>query len=69
MVLFGFLGWLATVVGLTAAVLHLLYVAITGRKNEDVMVFLSDVGTYVRDIFAYLSFATDKKPFPLDEEA
>ncbi len=68
MVMFGFLGWLATVVGLGLAVVHLILTAVRGEPNAELARLLKVLGDYVADVFAYLSFETDTKPFPLDED-
>jgi hypothetical protein len=55
---------IAELVIFAVVVFQFLSSLISGRSNEQLQCFGRNAGSYLRDIVAYLTFATDDKPYP-----
>ena len=65
--LFGFIYSAAEVVMIAVIVLQFLFILFTQKKNEKVLEFGADLSQFLYLIFRYLTFNSDKRPFPFDE--
>lgn len=66
MIVLGFLYGLSRVVLGAVVVIQFVYVLLTGATNDDLKVFGRSLAVYSFQIVDYLTFNTEKKPFPLD---
>ena len=62
------LACVAIFVGSVIVVLGFFYVLFTGEANQQIKEAGQSVSTYIYNISRYLTFNTDKKPFPLGGE-
>jgi hypothetical protein len=62
------LAGVATFAGTVIVVIGFFYVLITGEVNRQVQEAGQSVATYLYNIFRFLTFNTDEKPFPLGGE-
>lgn len=67
MVLFAILYSVAEVVLAIVVLYQLLSLLITGNKNEKVLSFGAQISTYAYQVFSYLTFNTEYKPFPVSD--
>ncbi|MFC1536299.1 DUF4389 domain-containing protein [Pseudomonadota bacterium] len=67
MVLFAVLYWVAEVVLAVVVLFQFLSVLFTGQKNEKVLSFGAQLSTYAYQIFRYLTYNSEEKPFPLGD--
>ncbi|GAV19695.1 hypothetical protein MMIC_P0646 [Mariprofundus micogutta] len=44
-----------------------LWVLFTGKRNDKLLAFGSQLATFIYQIYRYLSFNTEKRPFPFDD--
>jgi len=44
-----------------------LWVLFTGKRNDKLLSFGSQLATFIYQIYRYLSFNTEKRPFPFDD--
>jgi len=61
-----FLCALAFHVAGVLVILQALVVIISDEPNETITEWITQLGAYVKTVFAYLSWQTDEKPFPLN---
>lgn len=62
------LAGVATFAGSVIVVIGFFYVLISGKVNRQVQEAGQSIATYLYNIFRYLTFNTDEKPFPLGGE-
>ena len=65
--LFGFIYSVAEVVMIAVVALQFVFILFTQNKNPKVLVFGADLSEYLYQIFRYLTFNTDNRPFPFTE--
>ena len=66
MIVFGFLYGLSRLVIAPVVVIQFLYVLLTGESNSQLKSFGHSLAIYSYQIIDYLTFNTEKKPFPFD---
>lgn len=66
MLLFALIYSLAEVVVLAVAVFQFGTVLLTGRPNERLLEFGSNLSTYMYEIVLFFTYNTEQKPFPFD---
>jgi len=67
MILFSILYSAAEVVLAVVVIYQFLSLLITGNKNEKVLSFGAQISTYAYQVFSYLTFNTENKPFPMND--
>jgi len=67
MALFAVLYWVAEVVLAVVVLFQFLSVLLTGKRNDKVLSLGAQLSTYVYQIFRYLTYNSEEKPFPLGE--
>jgi len=67
MILFTILYSAAEVVLAVVVVFQFLTVLITGAKNNKVLSFGAQLSTYVYQVFSYLTFNTETRPYPMGD--
>ena len=67
MALFAVLYWGAEVVLAIVVLFQFLSVLLTGNKNDKVLAFGAQLSNYAYQIFRYLTFNSEEKPFPLGD--
>lgn len=63
-VLFSLIAWFAFWIALGLALIQFIYVAIERRPNEELKAVTRNIAQYLREVFSYITFARDEKPFP-----
>ena len=63
-ILFAFIGWMSLWVFTFVVLIQFGFLLITGQVNKNLKGFNQEVGLFLYDMIKYLSFQTDKKPFP-----
>lgn len=66
MVLFAVILYLVMMVVTVVVVVQLLFALITGKPNDEVADFASDLTQYVHRIVAFLTYTDDRRPFPFN---
>lgn len=66
MVVFCFLAWVAVLVASAVVLLGFLWVLFTGETNEQLRNAGQGIANYVHQIIRYLTYNSDKRPFPFD---
>jgi hypothetical protein len=66
MVLFAVILYLVMMLVTVVVIVQLLFALITGKPNEDVADFASDLTQYVFRIVAFLTYTDDRRPFPFN---
>ncbi len=67
MIFFMFIfGWANAIVGIIAFFQYATLI-ITGDKNAFLLEFSKNLGTYIHQIIAFLSFNSSQRPFPFQE--
>ena len=64
MLLFTIIYGLAEIVLTAVVVFQFLYVLITGKAIQNLLLFGQGLSTFVYDIMLYLTYNTEEKPFP-----
>jgi hypothetical protein len=64
MLLFALAYSVAEFVLITVAVVQVLFKLITGEINENLRVLGKQTARYIYDVMLFLTFNTEKKPFP-----
>jgi hypothetical protein len=64
MILFGVIFYVVEFVLLVVAVVQFLFKLFTGASLPRIDAFGASLAAFVRDLVAYLTFASDAKPFP-----
>lgn len=67
MALFAMIYWVAEAVLIVVVLFQFLAVLFTGKKNAQVLSFGAQLSTYAYQIFRFLTYNTEEKPFPLGE--
>jgi len=62
--LFALIGWFSLWVFGFAVVVQCGFLLITGNLNKNLKTFNGKLGNYLADIFSFVSFNKDEKPFP-----
>ena len=65
MALFAVLYWVAEAVIGVVVLFQFLSVLFTGNRNEKVLAFGAQLSTYAYQIFSFLTYNSEEKPFPL----
>lgn len=68
MIVFIFLYFLSRLVVITVVALQFLWVLFTGETNDRLRSFGQSLATYTFQIIRYLTYNTDVRPFPFDED-
>jgi hypothetical protein len=66
MILFAVILYLVMMLVTVVVIVQLLFALITGKPNEDVADFASDLTQYVYRIVAFLTYTDDRRPFPFN---
>lgn len=69
MAFFGAIGYLVCMGILLIAVFQFLAYLFTGKKNSNLLDLSENLCDYIREIFTYLTFLHDNKPFPFSKWA
>lgn len=67
MLLFGVVFWVVCWVLAITAIAQLLIRLLSGRVNPELARFGARLGRYTQSIVGYLTFATDRVPYPVGE--
>jgi len=67
MALFAVLYWVAEVVLAVVVLFQFLSVLLTGNRNDKVLSLGAQLSTYAYQIFRYLTYNSDERPFPLGD--
>jgi len=67
MVIFAIIFCIIRVILAAVIVVQFLWVLFTSDKNTPLLSFGSQLATYIYQIYRYLSFNTEKRPFPFDD--
>jgi hypothetical protein len=62
--LFSIIGWMTLWVFCFVVFIQFGFLLVTGQVNSNLKGFNTEVGLFLYDLIKYLSFQTDKKPFP-----
>ena len=62
---FGVLGWIAFGAAITMTIIQVVITILLGSPNETLQSWVSAIGKYLAEVFEYISWNTDEKPFPL----
>ena len=62
---FGVLGWIAFGAAITMTIIQVIITVLLGAPNETLQGWVSAIGKYLAEVFEYISWSTDEKPFPL----
>ena len=65
--LFGFIYSAAEVVMIAVVVLQFIFILFTQNKNQKVLDFGADLTEFLYQVFRYLTFNSDNRPFPFSE--
>ncbi|HUD96292.1 MAG TPA: DUF4389 domain-containing protein [Woeseiaceae bacterium] len=68
MVVFVFIYAVSRFVVGTVVVLQFFWVLFTGETNRNLLVFGHSLATYTSQIILYLTYNSNRRPFPFDEE-
>ena len=66
-ILFCVIFYLSIVVLIAIIVFQFGYMLITGKRNEKINEFSAGMNLYVYDILQYLTYRSDRKPFPFGD--
>ncbi len=64
MLLFAIIQWVAKTVLVVAVITQFGFVLISGEKNERILVFSKELSKFLYEIFVFLTFNSEAKPFP-----
>ncbi len=64
MILFLLIWHIAEIVVIGITIGQFLFTVISGKNNENLMLFGGSVGRYVQQVLAFLSYNSEQKPFP-----
>ncbi len=62
---FGVLGWIAFGAAITMTGIQVVITVLLGAPNKTLQSWVSAIGRYLAEVFEYVSWNTDEKPFPL----
>ncbi|MBL4773619.1 MAG: DUF4389 domain-containing protein [Alcanivoracaceae bacterium] len=63
-VLFSIIGWMSLWVFCFVVLIQFGFLLVTGQVNSNLKGFNKEVGLFLFDLIKYISFQTNKKPFP-----
>lgn len=66
MILFAVILYLVMMLVTVVVIVQLLFALVTGKPNDDVADFASDLTQYVYRIVAFLTYTDDRRPFPFN---
>ena len=66
MLLFAVIQWVSKTVLVIGIIIQFGFVLFTGEKNERLLSFSKELSKFLYEIFMYLTFNTETKPFPFD---
>ena len=66
MIVYGLLYGLSRLVTAAVVVIQFFHVLFTGKTNEQLKIFGHSLAIYSYEIVDYLTFNTERKPFPVD---
>ena len=66
MLIFCFLGWVASMVAMVVVVLGFFWVLFTGETNKQLAGAGQGIAKYIYQIIQYLTYNSDERPFPFD---
>lgn len=66
-VLFLIIGHLITMIVFATTVFQFIYTTITGKSQERIQAFTANLAHYAKDVIDYLTFNSEKKPWPMSE--
>lgn len=66
MVLFAVVLYLVMMLVAVVVLVQALFALVTGKPNDDIGDFASDLSTYVYRIVAFLTYSDDRRPFPFN---
>ena len=67
LVLFGVIFWLCEFILIALVIFQFMHLVLTGEKNEKVTEFSADFSAYLGAVSAYLTLASDNRPFPFQD--
>jgi len=67
MLLFAVIFGATRLILVTVVAIQFLWVLFSGNKNKPLLSFASQLATFIYQIYRYLSFNTEKRPFPFDD--
>jgi len=67
MILFGIIYSVAEVVLVAVIVIQFFFVLFTSEKNERLLRFGKELSTFIYQVFLFLTFNTEEKPFPFTD--
>ncbi len=62
---FAILAWFALWVTLALALVQFVVVAVNGKTNDELKAFSGNLTQYVRDLLAFITFASVEQPVPV----
>ncbi len=68
MIIFVFLYGVSRIVVIAVVVLQFFWVLFTGETNEKLKAFGQSLATYTYQVIRYLTYNTDSRPFPFDDD-
>lgn len=68
MILFGVFGWIAFVIGTSLTFVHYVVAILQDGPHKDLVKWINTCGTYLKQVFEYLSYETDEPPFPFGKK-
>ena len=68
MIVFVFLYGVSRIVVIAVVVLQFLWVLFTGETNDKLKAFGQSLATYTYQLVRYLTYNTDSRPFPFDDD-
>lgn len=66
---FGVLGWLAFLAAIVMTAIQVVLTILLGTPNETLQSWVCSIGKYLSEVFEYISWRTEERPFPLDRPA
>ena len=63
-ILFALIGWVSLWIFTFVVIIQFGFLLITGQVNKNLKGFNQEVGLFLYDMIKYLSFQTNRKPFP-----
>lgn len=69
MILFAVILYLVMLLVSVVVIVQLLFALLTGKPNDDIADFATDLSQYVYRIVAFLTYTDDRRPFPFNNWA
>ena len=67
MLLFGVIFGATRLILVTVVAIQFLWVLFSGKRNQQLLSFANQLATFIYQIYRYLSFNTETRPFPFGE--